>query len=217
VIAIVGVIYGAVMKLAIEDQSIAPIILSDIYPDMRTKTQLVDFSYWSPKKAIPFGNIIAGSAKVAFVAVLETLISGRIADNKTNTRFDQRQEIFGMSIANIVSGLLGGTPCTGVLIRTNVNVQTKATHKTSQFINALIVLLIVVFLANVFTYIPMCVIASILVTSSCRLVPMTVMKQLWNAERFDFWILIITWLICVFKDGAMGLLIGMLLSFLKLG
>lgn len=144
------------------------------------------------------------------------MISARIADNKTNTRFDQSKEIFGMSIANVVAGLLGGTPCTGVLIRTNVNIQTKATHKTSQFINAVVVFLVVIILSPVFVYLPMSVIASILVTSSCRLVPKTVMKQLWDADRAEFWILIITWLICVFQDGAVGLLMGAFISFLKM-
>merc|ERR1711998_309593 len=166
-------------------------------------------------KEIPMINILIGAFKVAFVAVLETLISARIADNKTNTRFNQSQEIFGMAISNMVCGLLGGTPCTGVLIRTNVNVQTKATHKMSQFINAVIVFFIVVLFMNVFTYIPMAVIASILITSACRLVPKTIMRQLWNVDKFEFWILIITWLICVFKDGAVGLMLGAFLSFLK--
>ena len=85
----------------------------------------------------------------------------------------------------------------------------------SQFINAVIVFFIVVLGMNVFTYIPMAVIASILITSSCRLVPKTIMRQLWNVDRTEFNILIITWLICVFKDGAVGLLIGAFLSFLK--
>lgn len=167
------------MKECVADKTLTPVLLKDIYPKMATDVQLANFSYWDKASSIKTWNIIVGAFKVSFVAVLETLISGRIADNKTNTRFDQSKEIFGMSIANVVAGLLGGTPCTGVLIRTNVNIQTKATHKTSQFINAVVVLLIVVFLSPIFTYIPMSVIASILVTSSCRLIPMKVMKDLW--------------------------------------
>lgn len=186
-----------------------------MYPSLAEKVELGYFGYWSPKKEIPAMNIFIGSLKVAFVAVLETLISARIADNKTNTRFNQSQEIFGMSIANIVCGLMGGTPCTGVLIRTNVNVQTGATHKMSQFINAVFVFLIVVVFMPIFTYIPMAVIASILMTSACRLVPKTIIAELWNVDKFEFWILMITWMICVFKDGAVGLLIGAFLSFLK--
>lgn len=120
VVAILGIIYGAIMKSSAPDM--APLCLMDIYPKMKDDVQLFNFDFWSPKKAIPFALILVGSFKVSFVAVLETLISGRIADNKTNTRFDQSKEIFGMSIANIFCGLMGGTPCTGVLIRTNVNI-----------------------------------------------------------------------------------------------
>lgn len=183
---------------------------------MATEPQLANFSYWKPEKEIGFWAIMVGSFKISFVAVLETLISARIADNKTETRHDQSKEIRAMSIANIVCGLMGGTPCTGVLIRTNANVQTGATHKMSQFINAVIVFLFVVLASRVIVYLPMSIIAAILFTSSCRLVPLTVMKQLWRAERVDFWILIVTWLLCVFMDGAAGLLIGSFVCFLRL-
>jgi SulP family sulfate permease len=177
---------------------------------------MADFSYWSPKPEIPIWNIIVGGVKVCFVAVLETLISGRIADNRTDTRFNQSKEIFGMSIANIVAGLVGGTPCTGVLIRTNVNIQTGATHKTSQFINACFVCIVALIGMPIFTYIPMSIIASILITSSCRLVPKTIMAKLWNTDKFEFWLLIVTWLVCIFRDGAVGLLFGGAVSFAKL-
>lgn len=169
----------------------------------------------SPKKSIPIGPILIGGAKIAFVAVLETLISARIADNKTDTRFDPSKETFGMAISNCVTGLVGGTPCTGVLIRTNINVQTGATHKTSQFLNAMTVLIIVALLAPQFTYIPMATIASILVTSSCRLVPKIIMSRLWQCDRFEFWFLLLVWAICIFQDGVVGLLAGAIFQFLR--
>lgn len=121
-----------------------------------------------------------------------------------------------MSLANMVSGLLGGTPCTGVLVRTAVNIGSGATHKTSQFINALVVFIIVAIGAPIFVYLPMPVIAAILVTSSCRLVPLTVMDKLWHLDRPEFFILIISWLICIFADGAAGLLVGGFVSLLRL-
>ena len=39
------------------------------------------------KDKIPLNAVVIGSLEVAFVAVLETLICGRIADNMTGTRF----------------------------------------------------------------------------------------------------------------------------------
>jgi len=136
VIAALGIVYGMIMRLVVEpdvkyaDASYTPFLLKDKYPTLSSEIILADFSYWSKQthkpedkiQAITFAAVILGAFKVAFVAVLETLISARIADNKTNTRFDQSKEVMGMAISNIACGLMGGTPCTGVLIRTNVNV-----------------------------------------------------------------------------------------------
>lgn len=120
-----------------------------------------------------------------------------------------------MGVANIVSGILGGTPCTGVLVRTSVNCSSGATHKTSQFINALVVLSMVLGLMPVFSYIPMGAIAAILITSSCRLVPMKVMAAYWNLDRVNFWILLLTTAACVFIDGAIGLALGAMICLLR--
>jgi len=116
---------------------------------------IINFKYmsatFSGDSKITVAAVIAGSIKVAFVAVLETLISARIADTKTGTRFDPSLETFGMGVANVVCGLFGGTPCTGVLVRTGVNVASGATNKISQFINAISVLLIIMIGMRVFT------------------------------------------------------------------
>jgi len=125
-IALVGIIYGFLTSALFPN--IKPMLLKDAYPAM-LKPSVVNFSYMN--NDIPLMNIVIGAAEVSFVAVLETLISARIADNLTGTRFNQHKEVFGMSLANILSGLLGGTPCTGVLVRTGVNVTAGATDKIS--------------------------------------------------------------------------------------
>lgn len=84
-IALVGMIYGYITVNFIND--IKPLILRDKYPTM-VNPSLYDFSWMENKKNIPFTHILIGSAEVAFVAVLETLISARIADNMTGTRFN---------------------------------------------------------------------------------------------------------------------------------
>ena len=57
-----------------------PFLLREAYPAM-LEPSIYDFSYIT--NTIPLSVIIIGSAKVAFVAVLETLISARIADTLT--------------------------------------------------------------------------------------------------------------------------------------
>jgi SulP family sulfate permease len=146
--------------------------------------------------------------KVSFVGILETLISARIADNLTGTRFDQSLEVRGLAVSNLVCGLLGATPCTGVLVRTAVNISSGATFKISQFINGVVVLIVIFFLLPCFSYIPMPVIASILITSACKLVPKKIIAHLFHLDKFECFILLFTATLCVFVDGAFGLMIG---------
>jgi len=120
-----------------------------------------------------------------------------------------------MSLGNILSGLMGGTPCTGVLVRTAVNCTAGATDKMSQFINAVVVFLIVYLFMPGFVYMPLPVIAPILVTSACRLVPIKVIKELWVLDKTEVAILFVTALVCIFVDSALGLMVGGVISILR--
>lgn len=203
-IAILGIIYGYVMSKFVPQ--FKPTLLIDKYAEMGKSVNIIDFSYM--KNSIPVSNIIVGAAKVAFVAALETLISARIGDHLTGTRFDSSKEVRGLSISNIVCGLLGGTPCTGVLVRTAINISSGATSKVSQMINGFVVLIVILVALPCFTFIPMPVIASILITSACRLIPMKMIVHMYHENKFDCFILIFTGILCVVVDGAFGLMIG---------
>lgn len=83
-IAIVGLIYGFTTAMFIKP--IRPTLLKDKYPGMQNPA-IFEFGWMENKREIPFSAIFIGSLEVMFVCVLETLISARIADNMTGTRF----------------------------------------------------------------------------------------------------------------------------------
>jgi len=120
-----------------------------------------------------------------------------------------------MSLGNTLAGLMGGAPCTGVLVRTGVNVTAGATDKMSQLINSVVVLLITLVFMPAFVYIPLPCIAAILIVAATRLIPFKVMKQLWNYDLGEFIILLIVCVICVGVDGAIGLMVGAVISILR--
>ena len=66
-----------------------------------------------------------------------------------------------------------------------------------------------------FVYTPMPCIAAILIVSATRLVPFKVMHELIRLDTSEFVILIITTVICVFVDGAFGLMVGGVISILR--
>jgi SulP family sulfate permease len=158
--------------------------------------------------------IIVTAASVAFIAILETLISAKIAGNITKTRFDSKRELLGLSFANIFSGIFGGLPATGVFVRTGLNAKSGATHKTSQILQSIFVGLISVIIFKTFTYIPMSIIASILVFASFRMLEIKDIKKYWKYSKKDFIVSILVFVLMVTIDSVIGLLAGTVLALL---
>jgi len=160
-------------------------------------------------------GVLAASLSVSFVAVLETLISAKIAGFRAdNLLFDEHDETRMLAGATLLSGLCGGMPPTGVFVRTSLNVSLGATHRLAQFLNACLVLAITAVAMPLFAYLPLPSVAAVLATASIRMVPVPFLRQLWAHDRSGFWVCLLTALLCVGLDPVAGLLAGMLLSFL---
>ena len=77
-IALVGIFYGLATYYFFQDYK--PTLLMDAYPAMQNPS-IYDFRYLD--KDYKWSTIMIGAFEVGFVAVLETLISARIADTLT--------------------------------------------------------------------------------------------------------------------------------------
>ena len=55
----------------------------------------------------------------------------------TRTKFNQRQEVLALSIANVMSGVFGGIPATAALARTALNIKTGATSRMAGIISCM--------------------------------------------------------------------------------
>ena len=83
------------------------------------------------------GEIALGVLTVALIASVESLLSAVGIDklhNGPRTNFDR--EMIGQGSANVVSGLLGGLPVTGVIVRSSTNVAAGARSRMSTFCTA---------------------------------------------------------------------------------
>ncbi len=145
---------------------------------------------------------------ISVVAVLETLLSAKIADGMTKTRFDQKKEMFGLGLANIASGLVGGLPATGVLARTALNVKMGATSRMSSAINAVCILVIALLLFPVFQYLPLAVVAGILVFVAIRMVELEHFRQLFRFDKTMWGLALVVAALTVAIDPIVGILAG---------
>ena len=157
-------------------------------------------------------GVLQASAVVAFVVVLETLISAKVADGMTKTKFNQRKEVLGVGLANLASGIFGGIPASGVFARTAINVKSGATSSWSQVINAVLVALIAIVFLPYFKYLPLPIIASILVYAAIRMVNREHFDRLYRHDKAAFWNAMAIAVITIAYDATAGILVGMLVA-----
>lgn len=145
---------------------------------------------------------------VALVAIMETMLSAKIADGMTKTKHDKRSEMKALAFANVASGLMGGIPATAALARTSLNIKTGANDRISGTLNSIFVAAISVFLLGYFQYIPLAVIASILVFTAIRMVEIANYKRALDKDRKNFWLILLVAFITVYEDPIAGILFG---------
>lgn len=159
-------------------------------------------------------NLLKASLAIAVVAILETLISAKIADNMTKTKSNHRKEMMGLGFANLASGIFGGIPATAALARTSLNVKSGATSKFSATISSIMIALVSVIFISYFKYLPMAVVASILVYVAFRMVEAKHFKHIYVHNKSAFGLSIVVALITVIQDPIVGILVGSIISLL---
>lgn len=145
---------------------------------------------------------------VALIAILETMLSAKIADTMTHTKHDKRKEMLGLGLANMVSGACGGLPATAALARTSLNVRSGSTSKFSGTISAVGVALISFLFFGAFKFIPLAVIAAILVFTAVRMVEVAHFRRMFNFDHKEFVLSLVVAGITFYVDPIFGILFG---------
>ncbi|MDM3281931.1 MULTISPECIES: SulP family inorganic anion transporter [Citrobacter] len=101
---------------------------------------------------------------IAFVGLMESLLTARLVDDLTVTPSNKNRESAGLGIANILAGFYGGIAGCAMIGQTIVNVEMgKGRSRVSTFAAGLVLLLLVTALSEVMAKIPMSVLAGIMV------------------------------------------------------
>lgn len=216
VVTVLGILIGWI--LAPQLHSFGVLTLKDKFPSL-------EFHLWSLPDFLAVKSGLLDSAEkmrlllryafvIAVIAILETMIAAKIAEKITKERFGRDREIFGLGMANLASGAVGGMPATAVLVRTALNAKSGATHRTSAFLVALFTLLISWLGFSVFTRIPMPIIAAILMNIAVGMVEIELYKNIFKLDRIAFFLTFLVAIITVVDDPIMGIIAGTALALL---
>ena len=150
---------------------------------------------------------------IAVLAAVESLLSAVVADGMIGGRHKPNMELIAQGVANIASPLFGGIPATGAIARTATNIKTGGRTPVAGMIHALTLLLIMLALAPLTTYIPLCALAAILVVVSYGMAEIHKFKALLRGPRPDAAVLVVTFLLTVIFDLTVAVMVGLVLAF----
>ncbi|MEO5878419.1 MAG: SulP family inorganic anion transporter [Streptosporangiaceae bacterium] len=121
----------------------------------------------------PVHDLVGAVVSVALVAGVESLLCSVAIDRIRPVdvpRSDLDRELVGQGVANFCTGLLGGLPVAGVVVRSTANVKAGAHTRASSVLHGVWVLVLALSCGPVIEEIPLAALAALLVALGLRLV-----------------------------------------------
>lgn len=100
------------------------------------------------------------------VGLLESMMTATIVDDLTDTPSDKNRECKGQGIANIGAGLMGGMAGCAMIGQSVINIKSGGRTRLSSLIAGVVLLLMVVFLADWVSQIPMAALVAVMIMVS---------------------------------------------------
>lgn len=162
--------------------------------------------------------IILTAVAIAFIASAETLLSAAAVDRMhTGPRTKYNKELFAQGVGNMLCGLVGALPMTGVIVRSSANVQAGAVSRLSTILHGTWILGFVALLPWLLRMAPTAALAGVLVVTGWRLVSLRHVRHLFHRYGvLPAAVWAATFVMVVATDLLTGVLVGMGLSLLEL-
>jgi MFS superfamily sulfate permease-like transporter len=170
---------------------------------------LVDFS------ALDAG-VLGAMLTFALVASAESLFSAAAVDRMHDgprTKYDK--ELVAQGVGNTVCGVLGALPMTAVIVRSASNVDAGARTRLSRVLHGGWLLVFVVLLPDVLSYVPLAVLAALLVQAGWKLLAPGQVLRLARTDRAEAAVLVLTAGLIVLTDLLTGTVVGLLAAVVK--
>lgn len=154
---------------------------------------------------------------MAIVASAETLLCATAVDQmQTESRTQYDQELAAQGVGNIICGMLGALPMTGVIVRSSANVEAGGKTRLSTILHGVWLLVFVSLLASILRMIPTAALAALLVYTGYKLVNVKAIKNLRKFGKGEVVVYFATLGTIVCTDLLTGVLTGIVLSAVKL-
>lgn len=157
--------------------------------------------------------ILPYSAGLAVVGLLESMMTATIVDDLTDTGSDKNRECKGQGVANIATGFLGGMAGCAMIGQSIINIKSGGRGRLSTFVAGLFLLIMVVFLSDWLSLIPMAALVAVMIMVSIGTFSWASIKDLKSHPISTNIVMIATVVVVVMTHNlAIGVAVGVLLA-----
>ena len=149
---------------------------------------------------------------IALLGAMESLMSAVVADRMGGDRHNPNVELIAQGIANVVSPMFGGLPATGAIARTATNIRSGARTPVAGIVHAFTLLGVLLVAAPLARFIPLAVLASILLVVAYNMGEWAEIPELLKLTKMDISVWLVTFMLTVFADLTIAVEVGMVLA-----
>ncbi len=155
-------------------------------------------------------TLLPAAIVIALVGFMESFaVAKKIAEGHGEAdELEANRELVGLGAANIGAGFFGGYPVTGGFSRSAVNDRAGARSNLAAVVTAVAVVVTLLFLTDLFYFLPQAVLAAIIMTAIVGLIDVKAVRHLWEVKRDGLVILAITFVTTLFIGIEEGLATG---------
>ncbi|MVW76880.1 SulP family inorganic anion transporter [Pseudomonas xionganensis] len=153
------------------------------------------------------------AAALAVVGLLESMMTATIVDDLTDTSSDKNRECKGQGVANIASGLMGGMAGCAMIGQSVINVKSGGRGRLSCLVAGSVLLLMVVFLSDWVSQIPMAALVAVMIMVSIGTFSWDSIRNLKQFPLSTNIVMLATVAVTVYTHNlAYGVFVGVLLA-----
>lgn len=204
--ALVGTIFAGVLSANVKYISIE----GQIFDALQFPSAYVPAADWT--------KVIFSSAALALIASAESLLTATAVDtmqqHAPRTNYDR--EMIAQGVGNALSGLVGGLPITGVIVRSSANVQAGGRTRASTILHGVWLLAAISLAPQLLKLIPVSSLAAVLVYTGFKLVNLKPVKKYAEYGKGLVVVYFATLVTIVCVDLLAGIAVGMVLVVAKI-
>ncbi|WP_439129138.1 SulP family inorganic anion transporter [Polaribacter sp.] len=156
--------------------------------------------------------IIEYAIVLAVLGSIDSLLTSVIADNMTKTKHNSNRELIGQGIGNAIAAIFGGIPGAGATKGTVININSGGKTRLSGTIHGLFLLAVLLGLGKLAAYIPLSVLAGLLIPIAFKIIDTKGLKHLIAVPKADAFVLVVVLLMTTFGSLIQAVTVGLLLA-----